>query len=183
MCNGADDHRACGSGILVGMDTLTPHYKIPESVLVVIYTPELDVLLLERADHPGFWQSVTGSKDAEDEPLAATAMREVREETGIIVERRAVGDGPCTVPLSALLDWRCSIRYEIYPQWRHRYAPGVARNTEHWFSLCVPRDIPVILNPREHLQAMWVPWAQAAAQCFSPSNGDAIRQLPERVKP
>lgn len=163
------------------MNTTAPRYKIPESVLVVIHTPALEVLLLERADHPGFWQSVTGSKDRDDEPLMATAMREVREETGIIVERRAVGDGPSSVPLAALLDWQRTLRYDIYPQWRHRYAPGVSRNTEHWFSLCVPRDIPVRLHPREHTQAIWLPWEQAAAQCFSPSNGDAIRQLPARI--
>ena len=44
-------------------------HKIPQSVLVVIHTPALEVLLLERADHPGFWQSVTGSLDAPHEAL------------------------------------------------------------------------------------------------------------------
>ena len=58
-------------------------HKIPVSVLVVIHTLDLHVLVMERADHPGFWQSVTGSCDALDEPLTDTAHREVLEETGI----------------------------------------------------------------------------------------------------
>jgi len=144
-------------------------YKIPESVLVVIHTPDLQVLLLERTDRPGFWQSVTGSLDAEDEPLALTAAREVAEETGIVA-----GD-------HLLTDWRHTIQYDIYPQWRHRYAPGVTRNTEHWFGLCVPEPLPVKLAPREHLQWQWLPWKQAALQCFSSSNAEAVRQLAWRA--
>jgi dATP pyrophosphohydrolase len=146
-------------------------YKIPESVLVVIHTRDLNVLLLERADRPGFWQSVTGSKDVVDEPLAVTAAREVAEETGIVV-------GSERVPPASLRDWREQIDYEIYPIWRHRYAPGVTRNIEHRFSLEVPADIEVRLSPREHLAYRWLPLADAAAACFSPSNADAILQLP-----
>lgn len=142
-------------------------YKIPESVLVVIYTPELDVLLLERADKPGFWQSVTGSKDSMDEPLVETAIREVAEETGI------------DATAFALKDWALSNIYEIYPVWRHRYAPGVTHNTEHVFGLCVRRDVAVTLAPREHLRYRWLPWREAADQCFSASNAEAILQLPE----
>jgi len=115
--------------------------KIPESVLVVIHTARLDVLLIERADKPGFWQSVTGSKDRLDEPLAETAVREVAEETGIAV-------GSPDVPLTRLRDWGLRNVYEIYPVWRHRYAPGVTHNTEHVFGLQVPAGIPVTLNPR-----------------------------------
>ncbi|GJG93986.1 dihydroneopterin triphosphate diphosphatase [Cupriavidus pauculus] len=140
-------------------------YKIPESVLVVIHTPDLQVLLIERADRPGFWQSVTGSLDAEDEPLAATAAREVHEETGIVAGEHQ------------LSDWQHTIEYEIYPQWRHRYAPGVTRNTEHWFGLCVPAPLPVTLAPREHLRFEWLPWQAAAERCFSSSNAEAVRQL------
>jgi len=148
--------------------------KIPESVLVMIHTPALEVLIIERADHPGFWQSVTGSKDALDEPPEHTAIREVAEETGIEI-------GGVRVPREALLDWRHSIDYEIYPVWQHRYAPGVTRNTEHWFSVVVPRDIDVVLAPREHTAYVWLPYEQAAARCFSASNRDAILQLPARV--
>jgi len=144
-------------------------YKIPESVLVVIYTPDLQVLLLERADRPGFWQSVTGSLDTLDEPLALTAAREVAEETGIIAGEHQ------------LADWSHTIQYEIYPQWRHRYAEGVTRNTEHWFGLRVHEPLPVTLAPREHLQYQWLPWEQAAQQCFSSSNAEAIRQLAWRA--
>lgn len=139
-------------------------YKIPESVLVVIHTPALEVLLIERADRPGFWQSVTGSLDREDEPLEETARRELFEETGIVAP--------------ALVDWRLSNVYEIYPVWRHRYAPGVTHNTEHVFSVCVPEGTPVRLNPREHLQHAWLPYLEAADRCFSPSNAEAILQLP-----
>lgn len=145
--------------------------KIPESVLVVIHTPELEVLLIERADHPGFWQSVTGSKDRADEPLTQTAVREVAEETGIVI-------GSAQVPLASLRDWNLSNVYEIYPVWRHRYAPGVTHNTEHVFGLRVPRGTPVTLAPREHLRHQWLAWREAADQCFSPSNAEAILQLP-----
>jgi dATP pyrophosphohydrolase len=148
--------------------------KIPESVLVVIHTAGLDVLLIERADKPGFWQSVTGSKDSLDEPPAETAVREVAEETGIVV-------GSPDVPVAYLRDWGLRNVYEIYPVWRHRYAPGVTHNTEHVFGLRVPAGIPVILNPREHLRFDWLPWQEAADRCFSPSNAEAILQLPRFV--
>ena len=146
--------------------------KIPESVLVVIHTAALDVLLIERADKPGFWQSVTGSKDALDEPDEVTARREVFEETGI-----EVGSAP--VPLGNLRDWGLRNVYEIYPVWRHRYASGVTHNTEHVFGLQVPRGVPVKLAPREHLRYRWLGWQAAADACFSPSNAAAIRRLPQ----
>jgi dihydroneopterin triphosphate diphosphatase len=149
--------------------------KIPQSVLVVIHTPRLEVLIIERADRPGFWQSVTGSKDRLDEPFQETAVREVAEETGIVV-------GAPGVPERALVDWRHEIEYEIYPVWQHRYAPGVTRNTEHWFSLEVPVGTVVTLAPREHVAYQWLPYEAAAAQCFSWSNRDAILQLPERLE-
>ena len=145
--------------------------KIPESVLVVIHTAALEVLLIERADRPGFWQSVTGSKDRPEEPLVETCVREVGEETGI-----AIGSG--VVRPEALVDWQLVNVYEIYPVWRHRYAPGVTRNTEHVFGLCVPAGTPVRLAPREHTAFAWLDWTAAAERCFSPSNAEAIRQLP-----
>jgi dATP pyrophosphohydrolase len=145
--------------------------KIPRSVLVVIHTPALEVLLIERADRPGFWQSVTGSLDREDEPLRATAVREVLEETGIDVAAVEAAGG-------ALRDWGLANVYEIYPTWRHRYAPGVTHNTEHVFGLTVPARVPVRLAPREHLAYEWLPWREAADRCFSPSNAEAILQLP-----
>ena len=157
--------------------TLAPKpFKIPQSVLVVIHTPALDVLLIERADKPGYWQSVTGSKDAPDEALADTAVREVAEETGIVV-------GSPAVPCSALHDWGLRNDYEIYPVWRHRYAPGVSRNTEHVFGLCVPAGTPVRLSPREHLAHVWLPWREAADRCFSPSNAEAVLHLPRFTGP
>ena len=146
-------------------------FKIPESVLVVIHTPALEVLLLERADQPGFWQSVTGSKDRPDEPWELTCMREVAEETGIEI-------GSPAVPRSALRDWGFRNRYEIYPVWRHRYAPGVSHNTEHVFGLTVAPGTPVRLSPREHLAFQWLSWREAADRCFSPSNAEAVLHLP-----
>ncbi len=162
------------------MNTLNKSYKIPESVLVVIHTTSLDVLLIERVDKAGYWQSVTGSKDTPDEPLIDTARREVEEETGIRVMSSAVAGQAIT--LANLIDWQLSNIYEIYPVWRHRYAPGVTRNTEHVFSLQVPRDTPITLAPREHVDAIWLPYHEAADKCFSPSNAEAILQLPRYVK-
>jgi dATP pyrophosphohydrolase len=144
-------------------------YKIPISVLVVVYTPELEVLLLERADRPGFWQSVTGSQD-EGETLRATAVRELREETGLDADRYE------------LTDWHSRNRYEIYRRWRSRYAPGVTHNTEHVFGLRVPQRLEVALQPREHLRYEWLPWRDAAEKVFSWSNARAIRELPERAR-
>ena len=143
-------------------------FKIPQSVLVVIHTPALDVLLIERADAPGFWQSVTGSKDRIDESFVETAVREVREETGL----DALASG------HRLRDWALENVYAIYPQWLHRYAPGVTHNTEHLFGLCVSPTAQVRLNPRDHRDHVWVPWREAADRCFSPSNAEAIAWLP-----
>lgn len=141
--------------------------KIPESVLVVIHTPAQEVLLIERADAPGFWQSVTGSKDHLSESFDQTAVREVMEETGI----DALAHG------HRLSDWALENVYEIYPGWRHRYAPGVTHNTEHLFGLCVPAVHAVRLSPSEHRDQIWLPWLEAADQCFSPSNAEAILLL------
>jgi len=160
---------------------MTPTYKIPESVLVVIHTVAREVLLIERTDRPGFWQSVTGSKDAPDEPLSETARREVQEETGITIAGHGVesqASEAVRVLAAHLRDWQLSNVYEIYPVWRHRYAPGVTRNTEHVFGLLVPRDIPIVLAPREHTAYQWLPYREAADRCFSPSNAEAILQLP-----
>jgi dATP pyrophosphohydrolase len=142
--------------------------KIPISVLVVIYKSNRDVLLIERADRVGFWQSVTGSLDAPEENLALAAAREVFEETGVAVD---------LLPKAALQNMHHQIEYEIYPEWRFRYAPGVTRNTEHWFSLEVPENTEIKLAPREHVAYEWLPYADAAKKCFSRSNGEAILKL------
>ncbi len=157
-----------GERVVESLPVTAAAYKIPVSVLVVIYTEELDVLLLERADRPGFWQSVTGSQD-EGETLAQTARREVAEETGL------------DTAVFELADWGKQNVFEIYRRWRGRYAPGITHNTEHVFGLRVPARMPVTLAPREHLQFMWLPWHDAADRAFSWSNADAIRELPQRV--
>jgi dATP pyrophosphohydrolase len=143
---------------------MTTQYKIPVSVLVVIHTPDLQVLLLERADHPGYWQSVTGSQNP-CETLRETAIRELAEETGLDASQ------------FVLTDWGQRNVYEIYPEWRHRYEPGVTHNTEHVFGLVVPRSTPIRLAPREHLNYTWLPLEEAARQVFSPSNAEAIQRL------
>ena len=143
-------------------------YKQPISVLVVIHTTDLEVLLLERADHPGYWQSVTGSCEA-GETLVETAQREVREETGLEA---------CQY---ALADWQLQNIYEIYPQWRYRYAPGTTHNTEHVFGLQLPHPVAIRLAPDEHLNFRWLAWRNAAEKVFSPSNRAAILQLAQHV--
>ncbi len=143
-------------------------YKIPRSTLVVIHTLKQEVLLIERADHPGYWQSVTGSQD-EGETLRETAIREVAEETGIDATQHS------------LVDWQKKNVYEIYPIWRHRYPPGDTHNTENVFGLTLPDRVPVKLAPREHLQHVWLPVDKAAPLCFSWSNREAILDLPRRL--
>lgn len=144
-------------------------YKTPVSVLVVIHTPNQRVLLIERAAHPGYWQSVTGSQE-DGESLVETACREVGEETGILAT-------PDTIR-----DWRLSNRFEIFEEWRNRYAPGVTHNLEHVFSLCVPEPVEVRLAPAEHRDQCWLPWQEAARKCFSWTNQDAILMLPRRPR-
>jgi dATP pyrophosphohydrolase len=144
-------------------------YKLPLSVLVVVYSADLQVLMLERADRPGFWQSVTGSCCVIEEPLLETAVREVAEETGLDARRYR------------LTDWGRKNEYEIYPHWRHRYAPGITHNTEHVFGLELNEPISVTLSLREHLAYAWLPWQTAADRAFSWSNSEAIRELPQRA--
>lgn len=144
-------------------------YKQPVSVLVLVYTPALEVLLLERADYPDHWQSVTGSCEP-GEPLAATAVRELAEETGIDASR-----------YGGVVDWGVRNDFEIFAQWRHRYPPGTTHNTEHVFGLEVPHRVAVRLAPREHRQLAWLPWREAAARCFSWTNRAAIEALPGRL--
>jgi dATP pyrophosphohydrolase len=139
-------------------------YKTPVSVLVLIHTPNLKVLLLERASHPGYWQSVTGSIE-DNESLAETACREVMEETGI------------DASTGKLVDWKLANRFEIFAEWRHRYAPGVTHNLEHVFSLEIPAPVPVAIAPEEHIASRWLPWQDAADAVFSWTNRDAILLL------
>lgn len=144
--------------------------KKPVSVLVLIHTPALEVLLLERAAHRGFWQSVTGSQEG-NEPLRLTAVREVAEETGISARQED------------LADWCLVNRYEIFPEWRHRYPPGITENVEHVFSLLVSAPGAITVAPSEHLRYQWLPWREAARTVFSWSNRDAILMLPRHFKP
>ncbi|NOT68531.1 MAG: dihydroneopterin triphosphate diphosphatase [Methylophilaceae bacterium] len=143
-------------------------YKTPISVLVVIYTTDLQVLLIERADKAGFWQSVTGSVEATDASLRDTAMREVMEETGLDAK------------LYNLTNWQVVNEYEIYAHWRYRYAPGVTHNREHLLGLELPAPVAVKLAPDEHVRYEWVDWREAAKRVFSWTNVDALRRLGEQ---
>jgi len=143
-------------------------FKTPVSVLVVIYTNDLQVLLIERADKAGFWQSVTGSVEDQDASLRDTAIREVFEETGLDTNQYN------------LTDWRASNVYEIYEHWRYRYAPGITQNTEHLFGLELPYTMPVKLAPDEHVSYEWVDWREAAKRVFSWTNVDALKRLGQR---
>jgi len=144
------------------------NFKTPISVLVLIHTADLKVLLIERADKAGFWQSVTGSLETEDTTLCDTAIREVMEETGLDATQ------------FDLSDWHFSQTYEIYEHWRYRYAPGVTHNTEHIFGLELPNIVDVKLAPNEHVAYEWVDWREAAKRVFSWTNVEALRLLGER---
>ena len=148
---------------------MTTVYKIPRSVLVVIHTPDLHVLMMERAGWKNFWQSVTGSVASESEPLRETAVREVLEETGLDASRYE------------LRDWGFENRFEIFKRHQSRYAPGVTHNTEHVFSMAVLAPVAVTLDPSEHLSYQWLPWREAAAITISWTNRDAILALPKRT--
>jgi len=160
---------AHGRGVAADADVIPVSYKIPISTLVLVHTSDLRVLLVERADYPGHWQSVTGSQEP-GETLVETALRELREETGIDADE-----------YGGLSDWQTSNVFEIFPQWLHRYPAGTTHNTEHVFALEVPAPLPVKLAPHEHLRHVWLPWREAAAKCFSWSNRDAILLLPQKT--
>lgn len=142
-------------------------FKTPISALVLIHTKDLQVLIMERADKAGFWQSVTGSLEQGETPIQA-AIREVKEETGLDAAQ------------FDLQDWQASNVYEIYPHWRHRYAPDVTHNTEHLFGLELPSQLAIKLSPDEHLRYEWVDWREAAIRVFSWTNVDAVSKLGER---
>ncbi|WP_241622769.1 dihydroneopterin triphosphate diphosphatase [Rosenbergiella australiborealis] len=140
-------------------------YKHPVSVLVVIYARNTKrVLLLQRQDDAQFWQSVTGSLEQGELPSQA-ALREVQEETGFIYDPAH----------DCFIDCQTQITFEIFEQYRHRYAPGVTQNQEHWFSWGLESEKMPHLT--EHTAAQWLPWQQAAALTKSWSNRQAIEQL------
>ena len=141
-------------------------FKKPISSLVLIYTEDFKVLLMERADKKAFWQSVTGSLEENETPIEAAA-REVFEETGVNTNQYL------------LEDWHLSHVYEIYAHWRYRYAPDITHNTEHIFGLKLPSVIPVQLSENEHVQYLWLDWKEAMDKVFSWTNVEAIKKLAE----
>ena len=147
------------------MDT-APNYKRPESVLIVVHSSDGMILLLKRADVPDFWQSVTGSLEWGEAPDRA-ARRELFEETGID-------------EVSALLDWKRSVNFEILSQFKDRYTAGTKYNLEHMFSLQTQVDRPIVLDPSEHEAYEWRPHPEALDLVWSWSNRDAIRAVADK---
>lgn len=145
---------------------IAKQYKIPVSILVIIYTKDMEILLLHRKDKKNFWQSVTGSIEEGESPVNA-AKRELLEETGIDHKE------------FLLLDWKFSQQYEIFPHWRYRYEPNVTHNIEHVFSVELPEKIIVNLEPSEHKEYKWVPLHDAIKEVFSGTNADALKKLYE----
>ena len=143
---------------------VTKPYKRPVSVLVVIHHQHRQFLMLQRVDNPEFWQSVTGSLEADEAPIEA-AVRELCEETGLCLAKEQVHD------------WQLYYDYDIYPEYWHRYPPGTRRNTEHVFSVNVALDSPIVIAPAEHSAYRWVDASSALAMAYSPSNRNAIEQL------
>jgi dihydroneopterin triphosphate diphosphatase len=144
---------------------MTKPLKIPRSVLVVLHTHALDVLLIERADFAGFWQSVTGSQE-DGETFAHTAAREAFEETGFDAAK-----------FGGVRDLSYENVYQIYPRWAHRYPAGTTHNRERCFALCLPEKIAPTLAPREHVAFEWMPAEAAAAKVTSWSNAVVLRNL------
>ena len=120
--------------------------------------------MLQRVDNPEFWQSVTGSLEAEEAPIEA-AVRELCEETGLCLAKEQVHDS------------QLYYDYDIYPEYWYRYPPGTRRNTEHVFSVNVALDSPIVIAPAEHSAYRWVDANSALAMAYSPSNRNAIEQL------
>lgn len=138
-------------------------YRRAESVLVLICTADNEVLLLKRRPPSSFWQSVTGSLEADELPAAA-AVRELAEETGI----SGVD----------LVDCNHQSQIEIRPEWRSRYAPGVTTNTEHAFLCRLPEKPPrIVLAEDEHSEYQWVPVARAIEIVWSSTNCAALEKF------
>ena len=130
--------------------------------------------LIARHDRHGHlvWSLPKGHLEA-GETTEDAAVREVWEETGI----------DALAPDCVLTDWQLENVYDIWPEWRHRYAPGVTRNRERVFGLTVPTAHAVQLNPREHVAWQWLPWRAAADLCYSASNAEACLWLPRFLPP
>lgn len=119
---------------------------------------------MRRTDHPGFWQSVTGSLERHESRPIDAAVRELAEETGL-------------TNVSRLRETGIRNRYEIFPEWRHRFAPGTTHNTEHLFFLKLEAEEAITLNGSEHSEYCWLTIDDAVARAGSRTNRDAIELL------
>jgi dATP pyrophosphohydrolase len=156
-------------------------YKIPISILVVIYNQNNQILLLQRYDNNSFWQSVTGSLDSLNEPLHLAAQREVCEETGIIINNHINTNldkfNPNDAEINTLYNLDHSTSYNIYQQFRHKYPPFTSTNQEHWFALKIQNNQNIKLSQYEHISYKFVSIDEAMQTCFSPSNAIAIQKF------
>jgi len=139
-------------------------FKRPISILVAICTDKGETLILHRQAPARFWQSVTGSLEAGESPQAA-AVREIQEETGLMIG------------LDALHDLKISNRYPIPEKWAARYPPGARHNTEHVFALHLPDRMDVRIDPAEHSDARWCPIPDAIPRVWSWTNKDLLSLL------
>lgn len=135
--------------------------KRPLSILVAIWTPAGETLILHRQSPARFWQSVTGSLETDETPRQA-AVREVAEEAGL------------TVAPEALSDLRLTNRYPIPEKWAARYPPDQRHNTEHVFSLRLEEAVDVRIDPTEHSEAQWSPIDEAIDTVWSWTNKDLL---------
>jgi dATP pyrophosphohydrolase len=140
-----------------------PHYKRPESVLVLVCTRGGEVLLLRRRQPVWFWQSVTGSLHWNETPRQA-ALRELFEETGL----RAGAN---------LVDWHYHVEFSIVAPWKKRYAPDAHVNREHWFLARLASRRLVRLNPGEHREYRWLAPGEAWRRASSWTNRRAITAI------
>ena len=144
-----------------------PGGRRPESVLVLVYADDRQVLLLRRVSPFDFWQSVTGSLEPGESP-AETARRELLEETGLSGEGR-------------LIDTGTRRAFTIDPRWRNRYAPGVTENVEYEWRYRLPRPLAITADPAEHSEWQWVAIDDAIRQVWSWTNREALERLREEL--
>lgn len=135
----------------------------PESVLVIVYTDDEKILLLKRNKPFEFWQSVTGSLEADETPEDG-ARRELVEETGLVDEGDLIDTGRHQI-------------FTIDPRWRDRFADGVTENKEYEWHFCLNSSLDIEIDAAEHSDWRWVCIDQAIDKVWSWTNKTALEKL------